>query len=113
MFFVPIESGRIFGLARITDYKISFDTLSYTIAIREVLFETMDKVRDIEDYEINVKIALNETAFMKCMRDPAFSAMQESWMTQEDDCYFEHEQGTRSALMTLGGKAVLVPIHGS
>lgn len=108
------ETTRIFALAKITKYEVTFENVSYTITLRECSKATWDSVERIVDYEINMDITFTEQYnFLYWMRNPAFSAMKESWLSGENDCYFEHISGERAAMMTLNGSVLLIPVVNS
>lgn len=105
------EADRIIGLARITNYEVTFEQASYTIAVRECVLESYDRVEELPDYEITMVSHFNENQkLIHWLKNPAFTSMQESWQETENDCYFEHTVGARVALMTLNGTAVLIPV---
>lgn len=105
------EAARIIGLAKITNYEVTFEQASYTIAVRECVLESYDRVEELPNYEITVITHFNENhKLIHWLKNPAFTSMQESWQETEHDCYFEHTVGARAALMTLNGTAVLIPV---
>jgi hypothetical protein len=105
------EATRIIGIAKITNYEVTFESASYTIAIRECVLEASDRVEELPDYEIMMIVPFNEKQkLIHWFKTPAFIAMQESWKSNEDDCYFEHSTDTRAALIILNGTAVLIPV---
>lgn len=105
------EITRIFGVAKIINYEVTFENVSYLISVRECSQETLDFIDNIADYEINMVIPFTEDrSVLYWLRNPAFAAMQESWAIGENDCYFEHATNDRAALMTLNGSVVLVPV---
>jgi hypothetical protein len=105
------ETVRIIGSAKINAYEVTFEKVSYTIVVKGCSRESSDRVDNIPDYEIAISIPFNkEYSFLYWMRNPAFTAMQESWSNNEDDCYFEHITDDRAALMTLNGSVVLIPV---
>lgn len=105
------EPTRVFGVAKIISYEVTFDSVSYTIRVRECSEESLDRVDTINDFVINMIIPFTERySFLYWMRNPAFNAMKESWLSGEDDCYFEHASNERAALMTLNGSVVLIPV---
>jgi hypothetical protein len=105
------ETARIIGVAKIRAYAVTFESVSYVIAVSEGVIETPDRVDSIADYEINMVVPFTEDRnVLYWLRNPAFIAMQESWVSGENDCYFEHTTNDRAALMTLSGSVVLVPV---
>jgi hypothetical protein len=107
----PNETARIIGLAKIIEYEVTFERVSYSIYLTECSQETLDHIGSIPDYEISVSIPFTEEySFLYWMRNPAFAAMQESWSSREEGCYFEHAIDDRAALMTLNGSVVLIPV---
>lgn len=110
---MEIEKGtsRIFGTARIINYVVDFETVSYIIVVKECSLETRDRIEDLNDYSIEVIIPFTEEhKLIHWLRNPAFAAMQESYRSAEEGCYFEHSLGDRAALMTLNGSVVLIPV---
>jgi hypothetical protein len=105
------ETARIIGVAKIRAYAVTFESVSYVIAVSEGVIETPDRVDSIADYEINMVIPFTEERnVLYWLRNPAFIAMKESWVSDENDCYFEHATNDMAALMTLSGSVVLVPV---
>lgn len=105
------EITRVFGIAKIVSYEVTFDSVSYIISVRDCSEESLDRVAAINDFVISMVIPFTEQySFLYWMRNPAFNAMKESWLSGEDDCYFEHAPNERAALMTLNGSVVLIPV---
>lgn len=99
------------GLAKIINYEVTFENVSYLIAVRDCSEESSDRIEHVDDYEIAMVIPFTEQHnFLYWLRNPAFTAMKESWSNGENDCYFEHVITDRAALMTLNGSVVLIPV---
>lgn len=102
---------RIIGLAKIISYEVTFESVSYLISVRDCSQESYDCIESVDDYEIAMVIPFTEQYnFLYWLRNPAFTAMKESWSNGENDCYFEHATNDRAALMTLNGSVVLIPV---
>lgn len=102
---------RRIGLAEIRDYEVTWDHISYKIMVRECLRETFDKVEEIPDFEMKVVIPIAKPVhLMRWFADPLYDRLQDSWLSHETNCLFEHNENEDSALMTFKGLVVLVPV---
>lgn len=105
------EITRIIGSAKIISYEVTFESVSYSIEVRECSKESLDRIEEVADYVINMVIPFTgQYNFFYWLRNPAFTAMKESWARGEDNCYFEQTSNERVALMTLNGSVALIPV---
>lgn len=105
------QKPRYIAEAQITDFAVTLDSLTYSMKIFNCVIESEYQVVDVPDFEITHKISFaNSIQMIGWMNDPIFGLIQQSWMSEEKNCYFEKWLDDCVALMTLMGTIVLIPV---
>lgn len=109
----PSYACKIVGEAYIANYNVGFSQVTYAVCVTNASLEAEILLTSIPDFTTAFTQVFKEEKgrdVFQWLDTPAASLLQKSWAEKEENCFFEKIKGTHSALMTLTGIAILIPL---